>query len=404
MIEKKLLKKNRYDRLLQLLIILLVFGIIGGALQPVRIFTLLLVPKTISFYVKNKNMFSMFMFEFVFFVCWLLYGIISISWGTDLISGFKELSYLLLNFMLFFVFTFLAIKANKVYHSIIFAWLFLFLLTVPIAVYEIIVDVHLPTSLQQSNNIIGGDGRLRHFASVTYGNLNGYNQLLVYLCPFIFSLFYLYRKGFQTLLISILTLMYLSIILLNSSRAAVLSAVIVISVFYLSKKKINKWVYILPTLFFITLVTYYYDEIFFMITYRLDHQGFEDGIRTQIIQSGLMSLENSMFMGVGAGNFQANMEENYDLVINAPHNLFLEIGVQYGLLILMGFFFLLRKIYKNSRRNRIMVSRFVVYSGLLAFPIMAIINSGHLLSMLTWLYIYSLYVFSNPRFLYNKLV
>ena len=80
-----------------------------------------------------------------------------------------------LNFHMFFVLVWLADRAHYPQKAVLNGWLLLFVLTIPVALYELWFDVHLPMAVQESDMMMnfGYEVLERRFASVTYGNLNG---------------------------------------------------------------------------------------------------------------------------------------------------------------------------------------------------------------------------------------
>ena len=111
-------KPNYYDKILIISILLLAFGVIGGALLPLRIVTVILIPFVIlsiksSDYLKHK-----YRFEILFFIFWLTYGVISLFWSHALAESVKDIIYLAINFYLFFLVIVLAEKANQTNKSL----------------------------------------------------------------------------------------------------------------------------------------------------------------------------------------------------------------------------------------------------------------------------------------------
>jgi hypothetical protein len=106
-------------------------------------------------------------------------------------------------------------------------------------------------------------------------------------------------------------------------------------------------------------------------------------------------------LGVGSGNFQTVMNKNFIIETAAAHNLFLEILVQYGIFIFIGFIILLIRIF-NRNKHVDKFSNYIVLLGLYTFPIAVIINSNYLDVVNTWVYLSSLLIIGDKKFLSLK--
>jgi hypothetical protein len=67
-------------------------------------------------------------YELIAFGLWIIYGLISILWVLEPSESIKDVFYLLVNFIGFFLFILFASKAKCPKESIIKAWLILFIL------------------------------------------------------------------------------------------------------------------------------------------------------------------------------------------------------------------------------------------------------------------------------------
>ncbi len=396
------IKANIYDKLLIMFIVLQIFGNFGGALQPVRIFAFVFIlPMFLYFATKRKKLRENIYSRNVFII-WLVYGFLSLFVSIRPGDSIKELMYLSLNFSVFFVLIYFANKANKPTESIIKGWIYLFLLTIPIALFEFTFDKHFALSLQEEDMLLnyGSDIVLRRFASVTYGNLNTYNTMLMFIFPFIISPIFnnKNKKDFSKKIFIIVA--FCLIVLMNGSRGAVIGLAIGFLVFLSVIVKNKKLFAITLIVVFIIgiLGLHFFGNIFSLITDRFETQGLEDEGRLGIIISSYDAFINSYFLGIGAGNFSSFMEKNYNLDILAPHNFFLEILVQYGLFIFLLFIGILIRIIKKTVKNKNVVSRFIIISSLCMFPITTIINSTYILGIWIWLFIGSLYIISDSNY------
>ena len=94
-----MLKYNRYDYGVIILITLLAFGGLGGAFQPVRMFALLTSPlilfKLFSKKIDGQDKYLLFMLA-----TWLMYAGFSFFWTPAPDDGAKQLAYYLLHFLM----------------------------------------------------------------------------------------------------------------------------------------------------------------------------------------------------------------------------------------------------------------------------------------------------------------
>ncbi|HCM21099.1 MAG TPA: hypothetical protein DIC46_10075 [Porphyromonadaceae bacterium] len=408
MAESNLLKieqTNKYDKLLIIFIVLQIFGILGGALQPIRLFVIIFTPFLLASLFKDQYLMKNYGYELIAFGLWIIYGLISILWVLEPSESIKDVFYLLVNFIGFFLFILFASKAKCPKESIIKAWLILFILTIPIAIIELRFNKHLPSTFH-SDPILFNIGRgifmERRFASVTYGNLNGYNTILVYILPFIVGNNITTKSSSFTIrVINWLLVVILSyIIIANSSRSAFLCLLICLFIFLCFYVKNIKRAILTGFLFTVTVVIFlsinkeFIDAIFI----RIQEQGLEDKARGQLIHNGIDLLLESSFMGIGAGNFMPFMLQKYKLSLIAPHNLFLEVIVQYGIIIFGLFIGIIIRIIRSNMGNKNKKYNFIVIASLIIYPLSSIINSGYILNISTWLLLSSLYVISDKKY------
>lgn len=391
---------NIYDKLIILFIVLLSLGGIGGALQPVRILVVCCMPFMYAYSIKHKGVLRRYCFEKFFFVFWWLWAVVSLLWARMPAESIKHVVYMAINFHAFFVLVWLANRANCPQKAVLNGWLLLFVLTIPVALYELWFDVHLPISVQESDLMMnfGYEVLERRFASVTYGNLNGYNTILCFLLPFvILNVLQPQTSKVNTFVAWILLLCLCYLVVSNSSRGAMFCLVIGLCLFGLYYLKQGKGVLVLLLVAVVVAmyVDQHFDDLFGVILNRFEVQGLDDDGRAENIVYGWDAFLNSGMLGIGAGNYMPAMELDYGLEISAPHNLFLEIGVQYGLFIMVAFLGMLWRIWSKARVNQSKINRQFIVVALCVYPFSHIINSGYLLNVSMWLLLASMYVLAD---------
>ena len=400
-----ILKTNKFDNLLIVFIVLQAFGVIGGALQPIRIFVLISIPFVMMYFKRNDEIIREYRYESFLFVFWIFYGMITLLWSIMLDESIKELLYLILNFFSFFTVIYFAKNAIKPQESLIKGWILLFIITLPIALYEFWFDIHLPIAFQDAEMTMNYEYEVfnRSFASVTFGNLNGYNVILCYIIPFVFGYLFSEINKLKSFAIWILLLLIIYIIVMNGSRGAVLNLLLGFTVFVLYYLKGKKSIIILTliSLFIIFISIFYFNDLLYLIFGRFEAQGFSDEGRTELLSKSWDALLNTKMVGVGAGNFRATMESVYKLENTAPHNLFLEVGIQYGLLIFIFFIGMFKRLYSKQKANPKNSSKFITITCLVMLPLTSTIDSSYILSISIWLFLASLYIIADENYNVN---
>ena len=344
---------NRYDYMIMSVIFTLVAGNLGGALQPIRLIGLFSLPFVLTFIYNNK-------LRFRNILC-----------------------------------------ANCPYHSIIKGWLIAFLFSAIIAICEILFDIHLPMNIYESDLLLNSGGTVmqKQYASVTFGNYNGYVTFLCCALPFLFA-YILTAVKIRCLLYGWLAFMLMAyILLINASRGGLLSLLICFLAFLFFFKRTNikyKKIIFLILISFICYVIYVYSDILLLqiVSRFVESEAIvSDSSRTELIEFAFSLFLNSYFCGTGIGSIQASLE-TLTSGITLPHNLFIEILVQYGLIIFFCFLSLLYFIFLNIRKTKDLVIRYVLCAALCSLPAMAVINSSYLLFPVIWIYFSSLFVFA----------
>lgn len=400
--------KNIYDIGLIVSICMLAFGNIGGALQPIRVMTFLTLPLTFSWLFQkshNKRVQKILFFLLV----WYIYIVISLNWTPDPSTGLKEIFYYFIHFFVFIQILAFADKAKAPKNSISTGWVTLLLITLPIALYEIITQNHLSMdTFGDSGFSIDGEILPYRRASVTFGNLNAFVVVLICSTPFLLSKLYKARGLIKFSLLVLLTCL-IYVIFVNSSRGGIISTFAILAVFLFFK--LIKLKGISPIKFFKTIsltviIIYLFSKYFYLINnnnifvkflsiFSSGSSGLvEDGPRTQIYKVAYkVSLDNHL-LGSGVGSEIMVLSTNGADVANS-HNLFLELLVQFGIFVFLGFLYFLFRIFYSARNINIDHHKLVVYCSFFSFIPLVIINSTYLTMPLFWIYLASLFVYSD---------
>ena len=410
-------KYNKYDYGVALLIALLTFGGIGGSFQPIRMIALISTPfvllKIASLKIERRDGYLLMLF-----IIWYAYALASIMWTPAPEEGLKQLVYFLVHFSMFFQLVFLARKSNNVSQSIAVGWLLAAGVSLPIAIYEVATSNHLAISRFDSDAVINtSSGVLQlRYADTTFGDLNAYSIFLCYAAFFLFSglLIDLSKKIKIMITVELLTIAY--VLFVNSSRGAIISFSIItffFFVFYVKRsnskesrqKKWNIYFAFIAPLLLILFIANFLDIDSYRILHRFS-SGFDasEDSRLNIYGSAFRAMLDSYFVGTGVGS-EIVVLENYYAAVPNSHNLLIEILLQYGFFICLGFLFFIGKIIKNLFLKKYYLYRFLSVSFAVAFVPIFVVISGYLLSPAFWVFIGSMYVLStNNNFLKNPAI
>ncbi len=391
---------NKYDCFIFLLIASLSAGCMGGALQPGRLFVIFFVP----FLLKNWSLFIKYKYinrVFLFFLFWLIYGIVSLFWSLDEIQARKDIIYYPIHMCAFLEIVIFSLKSQKPVESITKGWVAAMLITFPIAFIEIFTNIHLPsTYLYHEEGQMFKVGMMvmeQKYAAVTFGNYNTYGTFLCFAFPFLLGLIIRLKSLLGQVFLYTVFFAVLYISVTNGSRGAFLSLSIMIILFLQYQKKqiqrSSKYIF----LFAIFLVGYfllnYGEDTFSQLQARLDAKSniMEDDGRSQLIILSLESVLDSFFFGHGIGCVEKALGKVGSIIL-ATHNFVLELLMQFGLIITALVVFFIFNLFQWSRRRQVPKDiAFIVKAGTLPFVFMMVINSGYLRELMTWSYFSSLF-------------
>lgn len=128
-------------------------------------------------------------------------------------------------------------------------------------------------------------------------------------------------------------------------------------------------------------------------------------VRLDLIENGLYLVKKSNYLGVGPGGFfmahQSKVVPNNTGAISNPHNFFIEIISQYGVLVFGFFLFLLLFIVYKSwgyyKVKGLTAELFFIISVLICYVIMSNANSSFLSLPINWVMFSVLIIFSDSK-------
>ena len=394
---------NVYDVLIFLLLLLLAAGGLGRGLQPARVLTICAFPVALFAAVKSKKDLHTYAYEGLFMLVWVAWAVLSLRVARDMAESIKQCVYLVVHIVYFFEIIIFSTRAKRPLESILAGWIAMIVLTIPVALFEFTTDIHLPVSVQESGSVMnfGYTQMERRFASVTFGNLNAYNQVICFCLPFVLYAI-LYADAQWKRISSVVVWGLLAyIILRNASRGAMLCLLasgMLFAWYYLRSGRHR--ILLLLTVSVVTLVgIFVLASQFEFLAERLTSQGGHDSGRLENIVVGLQALLDSYLFGIGVGNYPIVLGKEYGIAIPAPHNLLLEVIVNYGVVIFIGFLLLFVHAFHIAQRGGRETIRFFMLL-VVCLATSFFIDSGHLAKVPTWAYLASMFVGSDS--LYNS--
>ena len=392
---------NRYDMFVVLLTTCLCFGNVGGALQVDRILAILLAPAMLSVYSKAHNLYLNKLLKGLLFI--YLYIFITLFWTSDSSEGLKEIVYFPVHFILMLEIIVFCRKAKNPLNSLSFGWLNMALFCSLVAIWEITTGNHLNVAREEASSYNTGMAIVQHLtASVTFSNYNSYVTILCYSFPWIFYNLIGERKRLLVKVLSFSVLMISTvIIIINASRGGVLAIISMVITYALVSKKARSNSIVIITL--IAVVAYallqYKDTLFAVLTARASEGGmFTDDARTIIWSNALKTFRSSMGFGVGVGGLDASMAQFSKGGINVTHNMFLEVLVQYGVIVFFAVLLFLWRLFKRTLRIDDQ-RKVVLLMSFVSMPAYFIIDSTYLLTCHFYVLIATLIVFANYELL-----
>lgn len=392
---------NIYDVVLLVLYVLLVFGMIGNGAQPVRLAMVALAPIMIVDVLRRPHeSIAYYRHEVFFIVFWWIYSLGFMFKAVELVESVKHQVFFLIHLLGFFEVLWAANKARNPQRAICLGWIAMLILTLPVAVWEFTGGQHLWTTIMEDQSIVFGKVRIdRPYAAVTFGNLNSYNTVICWALPCLFTFALFPQKKFDTALALLTFVPLFLIVVLNSSRGAILCMGALIAIYVGCYLKVGKHRSMMLGLVVVAvfILAYYLYEMFYFIIGRFTDQGMSDDGRMENILKGIEAWWDSCMLGIGVGNYEPIMDKIYRVAIPAPHNLFLEIFVVWGIIIAVAFVWVLLRLYRRSRLGDLR-NRYFVYFGFICLLFGGMVDSTYWMKAATWLYFSSLFIMADPRY------
>lgn len=289
-------------------------------------------------------------------------------------------------------------------------WVLAFVATAIVGTWELLSGKHLDTFLGSAPDYVRES---THLIGSVFGNPNGYGSFLVtavaflfrgflgaskmalklvWLCLILTDAFFVVASGSRLSLFALLiqSLLLLFFLKLGQWRALLLGLLGIAGGALLFGAEVSRW---LAT----SVASKYVNAAPSQLLEEISRSGMSGNTRLNLHLDGLWLIWQSGGFGLGPGGFQAGIRSGqaplptYGTV--DPHNLYLEIATQYGLIILVLFLawimYCFRICWRSMRRGHTedKLVGFTIVVGLVGNSIVALANSTYLTGSVNWVFI-----------------
>jgi hypothetical protein len=297
---------------------------------------------------------------------WILWGWASILWAPDPSSAIRDVASVGLGFGAGLVLLNLRSFTGSGLDALRRGWLLAYVVTAAIAIWEKLTGNHLPSHFVKN----APDYVLNDVVISTFGNPNNYGAFLLLSVPFLlWSLsivkMRLHKVFYMGLLLALPVLVFLS-----ASRVAILGLVVQLLVCgLLTMRQWRSFVGILSIacLFFLLIGWYLQSDTLVARKLALAfgnevRLGGSIALRRNLVLNGLWFAYISGCLGIGAGGFEHLIQNRSAPFatghIFSPHNFWIEVLSQYGVLVFLGLVvWVLYLISVAIRSRRIFIAR-----------------------------------------------
>ena len=394
------MRKDSETILLVVILILLSTGVeLGDSFQPARLLVLVALFWTQVRHTPGQRT-RCHTLLLLLGSTWILWGLLSLLWTPDLANGGRELTGITLGLITAFTILRLGIRASRGMWAIRTGWAWAFACTLPIAAWEILFDQHMPGA--RGHDVMGGTTLMSiTYAGTTFGNRNTYSAFLVLALPFL--LWNLkYTRRWRKFAVILLILSAIGIQLLNASRlgAAATCCELLVWLMLTKRGKLKLALAVGMVLLVAAFGNIFAYMPYTQVRYAVMLSGQDQSVRSRagLLENGLQFLADTAGAGIGAGGFVAAMASGRGasdtLGAVDPHNVWIEVTAQYGMLIgiaFVGWLVFCGYALWKVRRRRYNGKPPEIHDGTLcglmllaALPFNGVMNSGYITFTFFW--------------------
>lgn len=350
-------------------------------------------------------------------VLWLAWGIASLAWSADPQSGIQEVTILLFACMMAWVMVWLATIQPSTISALRRGWVIAYLVTGAVAIWEMTTGQRLITEF-----VTDQPASIDQVALSTFGNPNNYAAFVALCFPFLVWSLLSARRWQPRLLYALLTASAPMFLSLGASRFAFIAVVFQIVVLIFFRAHNLKSAALIITLVAVaSLGVLVVGETSGRLFYKFTVFFAEGGesltviVRSALAVNGLWFLVQSFGLGIGAGSYEAFIRDGRIIVdvpqsVVNPHNLWVEVLSQYGIVIFIGFAYCLiqcasialraRRLAMQGRVRRyhlkdVRIASEIVFMALVGYIFAACTASSYFSDPVNWVFISSIAVIAS---------
>lgn len=337
-----------------------------------------------------------------FHLFWMLYALLSLSWTRSFSMGAVDLIFLIIGISLIF-FMVVLMRDTEDFTHVYWIWIGMFGLLTLIGLWNHVTHNHLPIS--RINNVAEYQ---KGIPTAVFVNENDYASFIT--VSFFLALAFVHRTkswllkaaGAALMLVSLYVLIY------TSSRANFIALPLGLLFWFvfLTNRRVKKYFVILGALGLVPALVLYKEKFAAAIgkvegmLYTLTASSSEAeiasvDIRSNLIKNGLLFFEKSFGFGIGSGNSKYYLMHYAEYptkgIINV-HNWWIEILVNYGAVIFIGYVLLylwiilqLFRIFRQAHTTQMKMISEGLLGGMIVFSLSCISPSSQISLNYLWL-------------------
>jgi O-antigen ligase len=332
----------------------------------------------------------------------VLSGLISLSWSTDVAGGIGMLLAVSVGAMSLYIVSISDLSVAGI-RLLMWAWVAAVGLSMPIAYYEIATGNHFQFSLDSRN--LGGTFNDLPFAAIFFGNYNDFSTWLCLAFPITMAAFIEAKGVYRKASVAILNILVVGVIFVNTSRACLAYVAAIIAVYIFKYHSFRMYVSLFIAIILPIFIIRYNDQILdvyalaiyrFEVTNEIDESYIQ---RTGLLLSGIQAIFDSFGLGVGLGGFEEYVNDNYPYLIPNPHNILLEIAVNFGVVPLLVFGGLVIKLFSTGFLQKQIPESFrlAVTLGAIAVPVIGAVPSQAIGYIYWWVWLATMVAMASTK-------
>jgi O-Antigen ligase len=322
----------------------------------------------------------------------VLSGLVSLSWSTDLAGGVGMLLAVSVGALSLYIISVSDLSMAGV-RLLMWAWVAAAGLSMPIAYYEIATGSHFQFAMDSRN--LGGNLGEFPFAAIFFGNYNDFSTWLCLAFPITMAAFLEAKGRHIRASVAVLNILIAGVIFVNTSRAALAYVALVATIYFIKHNSFRLYASLFIAIMLPVFIIRYNDQIldlYALTIYRFELINTIDESyiqRSGLLSGGIAAIVDSFGLGVGLGGFEEYINDNYPYLIPNPHNIFLEIGVNFGFVPLLFFCALIIKLFMTGylQKQNPEAFRLAVMLGAIAVPVIGTVPSQAIGYIYWWVWL-----------------